>query len=146
MKDIAVFKIGALYCGLDIKMIVEIAPVDRITPVHRSDAAIAGIINLRGEIVTVIDLRVKLATDRQNVHPEHKIVIVKYDGESLGLYVEGTDDIVSCDSKDVEKPPSHLEGVNIEYLSGVLKHPGKLILVLNPDTLLATDKKQDEKR
>ena len=108
-----------------------------ITKAYGAPDYVRGIINLRGEIVTVIDLRQKFGIEIEEINENMRVVIVQNQGENMGLLVDRIDDIITADPQLVEPPPSNVSGVTGEYFTGVLKTENALITILDIENLLA---------
>ncbi len=139
MRKLALFESGNLLCGLDIAHVQEINKNIAVTVVHRSPEYVCGVINLRGEIVTVVDLRTKFGFEPLAPDAEAQIVIVRQGGENIGLLVDSVSDVVIADEKDIEPPPSNLAGVTGHFFKGIYKLDHSLVAILNIDELLARD-------
>lgn len=140
MRKLALFESGNLLCGLDIAHVQEINKNIAVTAVHRAPKYVRGVINLRGEIVTVIDLRSKFGfAPLTQAAAEAQIVIVRQGDENIGLLVDSVSDVVIVDEKDIEPPPSNLTGETGHFFKGVCKLEHSLVVILNIDELLARD-------
>lgn len=139
VRRLALFESGDLLCGLDIAHVQEINKNIAVTAVHRAPQYVCGVINLRGEIVTVIDLRIKFGFEPMPPGTETQIVIVRQGGENIGLLVDSVSDVVLADEKDIEPPPSNLAGVTGHFFKGIYKLEHSLVAILNIDELLARD-------
>ena len=139
MRKLALFESGNLLCGLDIVHVQEINKNIAVTVVHRAPDYVCGVINLRGEIVTVVDLRSKFGFEPLAPDAETQIVIVRQGDENIGLLVDSVSDVVSADEKDIEPPPSNLAGVTGHFFKGIFKLEHSLVAILNIDELLARD-------
>ncbi len=140
-QELTIFQVADLSCGLDISDVQEINKHIDITKAYGSPAYVRGIINLRGEIVTVIDLRQKFGIEMEEINENMRIVIVESQGENIGLLVDRIDDIVIADPQLIEPPPSNVSGVTGEYFTGVLKTDNSLITILDIHNLLTLKKK-----
>jgi len=138
-RRLALFETGDLLCGLDISHVQEINKNIAVTVVHRAPDYVRGVINLRGEIVTVVDLRVKFAIAPSPQGEESQIVIVRQGDENIGLMVDSVSDVVMADEKDIEPPPSNLAGVTGRFFIGIYKLEHSLVAILNIDELLARE-------
>ncbi|HDR03824.1 MAG TPA: chemotaxis protein CheW [Candidatus Marinimicrobia bacterium] len=141
MNEIAVFKVDSIWFGLDISAIREITSAGYITPVYCGAPDIAGIINLRGQIVTILDLSKKFAIPPSKKSGKQLIIIIHYVKESIGLLVDAIHDILPIKKECLEKKPSHLEGISAEYFSGVMKTPDMLIMLLDLEKVAAAETK-----
>lgn len=139
MRKLALFESGNLLCGLDIAHVQEINKNIAVTVVHRAPDYVRGVINLRGEIVTVIDLRTKFGFEPLESEAESQIVIVRQGDENMGLLVDSVSDVVVANEKDIEPPPSNLAGVTGHFFKGIYKLEHNLVAILNIDELLARD-------
>jgi len=137
MRKLALFESGNLLCGLDIAHVQEINKNIAVTVVHRAPEYVRGVINLRGEIVTVVDLRTKFGFEPLAQDAEAQIVIVKQGDENIGLLVDTVSDVVVADAKDIEPPPSNLAGGISHFFKGIYKLEHGLVAILNLDELIS---------
>jgi purine-binding chemotaxis protein CheW len=133
----AVFHVGQYVCGLSIATIQEINKNLLLTPVHEAPDYVRGIINLRGNIVTVIDLRRKLGLEPISLQPSTRNVIVKLDREMVGLLVDAVDDIIEIDSATILPTPAHLAKELGDAFEGVVQLDNELVAILQLQYLLS---------
>ena len=126
---------GAL-CGLDTDPVQEIVRVGHITPVHQAPVYVLGIMNLRGRIVTVIDLGIILDLGHTEIIEDSRILIVDWHGEQVGLLVERNSGVVAIQSSQMRPPPENVRGVQGSMLEGVCLVDGHLIGILNLASIL----------
>ena len=126
---------GALY-GIDILTVQEINKLTDWTPVPHSDDFVLGILSLRGSIVTVIDLREKLGIGRAAITANSRNVIVNWNDQGVGLFVDGIGDVTPIDWEEVCAPPANVNGIQGRFFKGVLKTGTNLIAILNVDEVL----------
>ena len=138
-RKLALFESGDLLCGLDIEHVQEINNNIAVTVVHRAPDYVRGVINLRGEIVTVVDLRIKFGFEPTIQGSEAQIVIVRQGDENIGLLVDAINDVVNANERDIEPPPSNLSGVAGRFFKGIYKLEHDLVAILNIDELLARE-------
>ena len=138
-RKLALFQSGELLCGLDIDHVQEINQHLAITVVHRAPDFVRGVINLRGSIVTVIDLRRKFGFEPLPRDAEQQIVIIRQRDENIGLLVDSVSDVVLASEEEIEPPPSNLSGVAGQYFKGIFKQENTLVAILNIDELLVRD-------
>ena len=136
-QELTIFQVADISCGLDISDVQEINKHIDITKAFGSPDYVRGIINLRGEIVTVIDLRQKFGIPVEEINENMRIVIVESQGENIGLLVDRIDDIVTADPNLIEPPPSNVSGVTGEFFTGILKTEDSLITILDIHNLLS---------
>jgi len=134
--EFSTFYVGGALCGINILNIQEINKHFEITKVPQAADYIEGILNLRGRIVTIIDLGKKLGLEPANRDKDNRNIIVNSEDEHIGLLVDSIHDVVLAKDKDIEPAPSNISGVQGKYFQGVLKTEDQLIGVLNIDEVL----------
>lgn len=134
--DLATFQVGGAVCGMDILKIQEINKLMEMTGVPQAPEYVMGILNLRGQIVTVIDLAKKLGLSATEISDSTRNIIVNFQGEHVGLLVDEIKDVVAADRKKVEVPPANLGGVQGAFFSGVFKTEALLIGILEMEEVL----------
>lgn len=138
VEELTVFKIGGNYFALNSNDVQEIIRPPTLTPVRRGSDYVAGIINLRGEIVTIIDSRKKLGIHKDgDADGEKKIVVTIYGNKKVGLLVDEVEDIICPDEQTLEPSP---DGEEHQYLSMICKQDNRLISVLSLAEILNFDK------
>lgn len=121
---------GALY-GLEVEQVQEVLRAQKVTRVPLHTAAIAGLINLRGEVVTAIDLRARLSLPARPEGQEAVNIVVRLHGESISLLVDSIADVVELDDRSFEPVPDTLDGEVRELIRGAYKTEGRLLLALD---------------
>lgn len=137
MNKIAVFTIAGEEFGIELDKIVEIIKPQKATPIPKVPAFISGVINLRGTVIPVMDLRARF-----NVKPSsfrEKILIAKMHGEEVGLIVDSVKEIMNIEKEQIASPPTIFRGLKPEYLMGIGKLGDRLIIILNLDSLLTAE-------
>jgi purine-binding chemotaxis protein CheW len=135
--ELATFYAGEALCGMDILKIQEINKLLEMTPVPQAPDYVKGILNLRGQIVTVIDLCKKLGLPEVDVNTaESRNIIVNFGSEYVGLLVERISDVVRADWDSVHLPPANIGGVQGKYFQGVYKSDASLIGILDAEEIL----------
>lgn len=136
---IATFQLGDCVFGLDATLIQEVVMVGELTPVRDAPDYVAGIRNLRGRIITVIDLRVRLGLGFVEVDRESRILIADWKGESVGLLVDRVADAISMDARNLEGAPPNLHGVQMQKLRGVFRSGGRVAALLDLNAVLGAN-------
>jgi len=135
----ATFKLGEQIFGINVLNVQEILKVQEMTPVPLAPAYICGLINLRGRIVTAIDLGKRL-TNRPAPPNASRMSLVASIGEQIvSLLVDEIGDVVEMDNALMESPPPTMTTIRPEYLDGVCKLENKLLMVLNIERLLQSE-------
>ena len=137
--ELATFYIGDALCGMDILQVQEINKLMEMTQVPQAPAYVTGILNLRGQIVTVIDLSKKLGLTATDFNESARNIIVNSDNEYIGLLVSRISDVVEADWEKVEDPPANIGGVQGAFFKGVFKTNNRLIGVIDVKRVLAED-------
>lgn len=131
LVELATFLVGDALCGMDILKIQEINKLIDMTKVPQAPSYVLGILNLRGQIVTSIDLSKKLGLGETDLSQDPRNIIVNSPGEHIGLLVKQIRDVVSADKEKFELPPSNMGGIQGEFFIGVYKTTDKLIGILD---------------
>lgn len=127
----ATFLLGQAAFGVDTAQIQEVVRVGDLTPVHRAPDYVVGIRNLRGRIVTVLDLRTRLELGRITTSPDSRVLIVEAQGEPVGLLVDQVADTIEISPADIQPAPSNVNGVQSRHLLGVCRHGTRLVALLD---------------
>jgi purine-binding chemotaxis protein CheW len=128
--QLATFTIGELLVGIDIQSIQEINRQVETTPVPHSPAAVRGVVNLRGDVVTVMDLRVILDLEPIQVSSSTRTIIVRHNNERTGLLVDAVADVVTIDGSDILPCPANVNGIAGRFFRGVVQLELGLLVVL----------------
>jgi purine-binding chemotaxis protein CheW len=128
---VATFLLGEAAFGIDAQQVQEVARVGDITPVHHAPPAVVGIRNLRGRIVTVIDLRERLGLGPVQAGRSNRILIVDSFGEPIGLLVDSVGDTIETSPDSLSPPPPNLHGVQSRKLMGVCRGSDRLVALLD---------------
>jgi purine-binding chemotaxis protein CheW len=130
------FRVGRETYGVPIKLILEIVRVPEITAVPDAPDHIEGVINLRGKIVSIIDLR-KRFREKQITHSRHnRILIMELGGRLAGLVVDGASEVMKIPATDIEPPPAGYQDSGLQCVTGVAKYGGRLVVLLDITKLL----------
>lgn len=137
--ELATFYVGEALCGMDILKVQEINKLMDMTRVPQAPEYVMGILNLRGQIVTIIDLGKKLALTSIEHSETTRNIIVNSKNEYIGLLVSRISDVVEIEWDRVEKPPANIGGVQGAFFKGVFKAKDRLIGILDVDRVLGED-------
>lgn len=137
--ELATFYIDNALCGMDILKIQEINKLIQMTTVPKAPEYVLGILNLRGQIVTIIDLGKKLGLGTTTMDNDPRNIIVNSPGGHIGLLVSKISDVVSVDIERIESAPANMSGIQGEYFTGVYKTSNNLIGILDVDKVLSFD-------
>ena len=136
LLQLVTFRVGNVSLGIDIAHVQEINRLTEVTPVPESSSRIHGVVNLRGEVVTVIDAHQILQLPRPASLARARNLILNMDGERLGILVDEISDILPLDRDDLSPTPSNLRSVDRKFIDSVYLRENELVVVLNPNGLL----------
>ena len=123
------FHLGELYLGISVEHVQEVIRYQEMTRVPLAESTVRGLINLRGQIVTAIDLRRRFRLSPRDELPMN--VVVHVDDEALSFLVDEIGDVVEVPAELVEAPPATLTGPPRQLVSEVCKLEGRLLLILD---------------
>lgn len=131
-KQYIVVRIGTEQYGIDIQFVDNIVRQQRITRVPKAQPYFKGVINLRGEIIPVMSLRLKFDLEPDEYTNATRIIIIKPESQSaVGIIVDEVREVVTLSEEDIEKPTADTNDARAQYLSGIGKHEDGLISLLN---------------
>lgn len=133
---ISSFYLGDTLFGIDTLRVQEAIRVIEITLVPHAQEYIMGVINLRGRIVTILNLAKRLGLQSFELTDESRIIIVSWEDEFVGLLVDRIADVISGDHGDIQPPPSNVLGAQGKYFEGVYRMAQGLVVILNVDAVL----------
>ena len=136
---LTLFIVGDILCGVNTSHVREIIKHFHITNVPGAPEYVRGVLNLRGQIVTIIDLRKKFGLESLAINDKMGIVVIFSEGEDIGLLVDVVKDVVTADSKNLKPPPSNIREVTGRFFSHILKMKKERVAVLNLDQLLKSE-------
>ena len=137
--ELATFYVGNALCGMDILKVQEINKLMQMTKVPQAPEYVIGILNLRGQIVTIIDLGKKLGLGETDLTQDPRNIIVNSEGGHVGLLVRQISDVVEADMEKKEHAPANMGGIQGEFFTGVYKTDNELIGVLDVDKVLSIE-------
>jgi len=133
---VSTFHLGDTMFGIDTLRVQEAIKIPDITMVPRAQKSILGVINLRGRIVTIIDLNSKLGLELSLLTADSRLIIVSWEDEQIGFLVDRIDDVIPIERRDISPPPSNVKGMQGQFFEGVHRSEKGLLVVLNIDAVL----------
>jgi len=130
-NQFVVFKLGQEKYGVDILNVGTISEYLDITKVPDAPYYVEGMINLRGDIIPVINLKKRFNMAESEISDETRIIIYSIDGIDIGFLVDEASQVLRVDEKDIEPTPAILRGQEREYISGVGKYENHIIILLD---------------
>ena len=137
-----VFHLGNEEFGIQVLKVREIMGVQDITAVPHTPSHVKGVINLRGKVIPVVDLRLKFGLPEAEYTQRTCIIVVQVPGEAgsmpMGIVVDGVAEVLNLVSGDIEATPDFGQGVAASYLLGMAKVKGKVKILLDIDKVVGT--------
>ena len=141
LRQFISFSVGEEEFGLELLRVREIIREREITWLPRAPSFVKGIINLRGDVIPLIDLRNKFGLERRKDTTETRVIVMEVEGRLIGIVVDSASQVVRIPAGQIEPPPPVLGGFSQELVRGVGKLEDKLVILLNPDTILTADER-----
>ncbi|NDY57127.1 purine-binding chemotaxis protein CheW [Desulfovibrio sulfodismutans] len=142
LLQLVTFAISEEEFGIDILRVQEIIRMMPITKVPNSPHSVEGVINLRGKVIPVIDLRKRFSMEFHAHDSQTRIVVIKIHGMIVGFVVDQVSEVLRIQSNTVEPPPPVVSGVESEYIKGVGKLDGRLLILLDLEKLFSREEIQ----
>lgn len=136
-KQFVIFRIDDQEFGANIHKVSIVEKMMNITRVPGTPPYIKGVINLRGEIIPIMSLRLKFGLPEIEADDDTRIVIFKFDECNLGVVVDGVNEVVSFNDSDIESVTSITNDRSLDYIIGIAKADGRLITLLNIEKLIS---------
>lgn len=124
--------------GLEILKVHEIIGMMQVTSVPQTPVFVRGVINLRGKIIPVVDLRLKFGMEAAEQTDETCIIVVQANNVQVGIVVDKVSEVLDISNEDIEDTPSFGEQVNTDYILGIGKSNGSVKMLLDIDEVLST--------
>ena len=138
LLQLVTFKIAEEEFGVDILSVQEIIRLMQITTVPRAPACIEGVINLRGKVIPVIDMRKRFNLPAVERNSHTRIIVMEFASSKIvSFLVDAVSEVLRIPASTVEPPPAVVSGVGSEYIKGVGKLDDRLLILLDLDSLLA---------
>src|SRR5579864_7517964 len=133
VKQLCTFHVGEGYFGIPVEQVQEVVRPQPITPVPLAPKVVRGLINLRGQILTAIDLRYRLGLGEPGDPTKLMNVVVRTDDSPVSFLVDEIGEVLDVDEEAFEAPPETLQGDMRELIGGAYKLPGYLLLTLDTE-------------
>ena len=141
LNQLISFKVGNEEYGLDILRVKEVIRIREITRLPKAPSFVKGIINLRGDVIPIIDLRDKFGLEHQEYTDMTRVIVVDVDEKLVGMVVDAASQVVRIPADQIDPPPPIVGGLSTEYIKGVGKIDERLVILLQIDRILSTEEK-----
>ncbi|MCM0082892.1 chemotaxis protein CheW [Geomonas sp. Red32] len=142
LSEYLTFRLGNENYGIDILKVQEIRGYDSVTRIANTPDFIKGVINLRGVIVPIVDLRIKFATGEATYHQFTVVIIMNVLSRVVGIVVDGVSDVVALPPESVKPAPELGSTLDTRYLSGLADHHGEMLVLVDIEKLIGSDELQ----
>ena len=136
-KQLVVFDLSSEAYGVDIETVREIIRLQDITRVPKTPEFVEGVINLRGKVIPVLDLRKRFSLEVGEQSDENRIVVVDIRGQDIGMVVDAVTEVLRIPANSVEPPSSVIITADSDYLLGIAKLEERLIILLDLERVLS---------
>ena len=143
MIQVVSFSLGNEEYGVDIAQVQEINRMVQITHVPRAPHFMEGVINLRGQLIPIIDLRARFGMKRVEHTKNTRIVVTEIGSKRVGMVVDAVSEVLRIPVEQVEEAPEMISGVETEYIRGVGKLGDRLIIMLDLQRVISASEKRE---
>lgn len=130
------FRVGRETFGVPISLVHEIVRVPEITAVPEAPDYVEGVINLRGKIISVLDLRKRFGEKEITESKKNRILVVEVEGKMVGLIVDAASEVLKVPATEIDLPPNVFNEGELNYVTGVGKLRGRLIIMIDLTKIL----------
>ena len=133
------FNIGEEEFGVDILKVQEINRMVDVTRVPNTPEYVDGVINLRGKVIPIIDLRRRFGMERKEKDKNTRIIVVELNGKVLGFVVDAVSEVLRIKKSVSEAPPPIIAGIDADYITAIAKLENRLLILLDLERVLTTE-------
>jgi len=141
--QVLTFTLGDETYGVDILRVQEIRGYSTVTRIPQAPAHVLGVLNLRGSIVPIVDMRMRFNLDRAEYTPLTVIIVLSVESAAgrrdIGVVVDGVSDVIDVANADIKPAPELGAQVNTEFIEGLASVSGRMVMLLDIDTLIGGD-------
>ena len=146
LNQLISFEVGGEEYGMEILRVKEVIRLREIIRLPRAPSFVKGIINLRGDVIPIIDLRDRFGLEHQEYSTMTRVIVVDVEGRLVGMVVDAASQVVRIPADQIEPPPPIVGGLSAEYIKGVGKLDERLVILLNIDRILSPQEKGELER
>ena len=137
------FKIGDVEFGVDILRVQEINKMMGLTSVPNTPSFVEGVVNLRGRIIPVLNLRSRLGLEQKDYDSETRIIVVELNDKTLGFIVDEVKEVLRIPKSITEQPPEVVSGVDASYITAIGKLEDRLLILLDLTKILSQEEEKE---
>jgi purine-binding chemotaxis protein CheW len=139
--QLVTFRVGGEEFGLDVFTVHEILRHTGVTPVPKAPRFVEGVLDVRGALVPVVDLRKRFEVPEVAIGDETRIVLVEFEGERLGLVVDSVTEVLRVPETSILPPPRYVKGLAAEFIRGIVRLENRLIVLVDMDRILSSEER-----
>jgi len=138
MQEYLTFILGEEEYGIDILRVQEIRGYDAVTAIANAPAFIKGVINLRGTIVPIVDMRIKFNLSKATYDDFTVVIILNVLQRTIGIVVDGVSDVVALESADIKPPPEFGSALDTKFITGLGVKDDRMLIMVDIEKLLSS--------
>lgn len=139
VSQIVSFRLANEEYGVDIMRVQEIILMGKITRMPEVPDFVCGLINLRGHVIPIVDLRRRFDLSAAEADEHTRIIVVNVGGQTIGMVVDAVNEVLRISSDQIEPPPSSIAGIDHTYINGLVKFDDKLLILLSIENILSQE-------
>jgi purine-binding chemotaxis protein CheW len=139
--QLVTFRVGGEEFGLDVFAVHEILRYQAPTPMPRAPEFVEGVLDVRGTLVPIVDLRRRFETPQVEYDEDTRIVLVDFNDERLGLVVDSVTEVLRAPETAVSPPPAYIRGLAAEFVRGIVRVGDRLVVLIDLDRILSSDER-----
>ena len=137
-REFLSFVLGDAHYCIDILKVQEIRTYEAPTRIASTPAFIKGVINLRGNIVPIIDLRVKFGLAEQGINTQTVVIVLNIAKRTVGVVVDGVSDVIAVGAADIKPAPELASGLDTRYIQGLASIGGQMMILVDIERLMTS--------
>jgi purine-binding chemotaxis protein CheW len=138
-KELVLFELGKEIYGVDISVVYEIIRMQPITRMPKAPFFVEGVINLRGKVIPVVDMRKRFGLPTAEQTKDNRIMVLESLGQNIGIIIDAVTEVLRIPSDSIEPPSDIVISAASDYLLGIAKHDKSMIILLDMDRVLHKD-------
>lgn len=139
LSQIVSFRLAREEYGVDIMHVQEIILIGQVTEMPQVPDYVRGLINLRGHVIPIIDLRVRFGLEVSEQTENSRIIVLNVNKKTFGIVVDEVDEVLRINSDQIEPAPPGIAGIGQQYVSGLVKFENKLLILLRIDQVMTDE-------
>jgi purine-binding chemotaxis protein CheW len=138
-KELVLFELGKEIYGVDISVVIEIIRMQPITKVPKAPFFVEGVINLRGKVIPIVDMRKRFGLPSAEQNKDNRIMVLDSGGQNIGIIIDAVTEVLRIPSDSVEPPSDIIVSAASDYLLGIAKHDKNMIILLDMERVLSKE-------